>query len=54
MPFDPTTAIETGAQALQTQVFAIIGVVAPIAITILGAVIAIRKGMSVFRSLVGR
>ena len=54
MAFDPTSAIEAGVIALQGQVFTIIGVVAPVAIAILGAVIAIRKGMSVFRSLVGR
>ena len=54
MPFDPVPAIQTGVTALQTQVFEIIAVVAPIAIAILGAIIAIRKGMSVFRSLVGR
>jgi hypothetical protein len=32
----------------------VVGVVAPAAITIVGAVLVITKGISVFRSLIGR
>ena len=53
-PFDPTAAITAGVTALESQVMGIIAVVAPVAIAIVGAIIAIRKGISVFRSLVGR
>ena len=53
MAFDPIPAITTGVEAVRDQTFSIIAVVAPIAIAILGGIIAIRKGMSVFRRLIG-
>lgn len=52
--FDAVAAINAGVTAVQTDAMAVIGVVAPVAIAILGATIAIRKGMSLFRGLVGR
>jgi hypothetical protein len=52
--FDAVDAISTGVSGVQSQAMGIIGVVAPAALIILGAVIAIRKGMSLFRGLIGR
>lgn len=49
--FDATSAITTGVSEIQTQVMSVIGAAAPVAIGIAGAVIAIKKGISVFKSL---
>jgi len=50
--FDPTAALTSGMTDLVDQVVAIIGAIAPGAITIVGSVLAIRLAIGVFRSLV--
>lgn len=50
--FDIVAPITAGMQELVTQVTSVIGAIAPGAIAIVGAVIAIRLGIRVFRSLV--
>jgi len=50
--FDPTTTLTAGMSELVDQVVAIVGAIAPGAITIVGTVLAIRLAIGVFRSLV--
>ena len=52
--FDPVPAITTGVNNVLASAMDVVGVVAPAAITIVGAVLVITKGISVFRSLIGR
>jgi len=52
--FDVVAPIQTGMTELVGQVMNVIGAVAPGAIAIIGTVLAIRVGINVFRSLVGR
>jgi hypothetical protein len=52
--FDIVAPITAGMGTLGGQVTDIIGAVAPGAIAIVGSVLAIRLGINVFRSLVGR
>ena len=52
--FDVVAPIQAGMGTLVSQITDIIGVVAPGAIAIVGGVLAIRLGIGVFRSLVGR
>jgi len=52
--FDIVAPITAGMGTLVSQVTDIIGAVAPGAIAIVGSVLAIRLGINVFRSLVGR
>ncbi|MCL2198877.1 MAG: hypothetical protein FWB80_08140 [Defluviitaleaceae bacterium] len=52
--FDIVAPITEGMGTLVSQVTDIIGAVAPGAIAIVGSVLAIRLGINVFRSLVGR
>lgn len=50
--FDIVAPITTGMQELVSQVGQVIAAIAPGAIAIVGAVLAIRLGIGVFRSLV--
>jgi hypothetical protein len=43
----------TGLEGLVEMIFAIIAVVLPVALTVVGAVIAIRKGITLVRRLIG-
>lgn len=46
-----TTAFTTGLTSLQGDVLGVIAAIIPIALAIAGAVFAVRKGMSWFKSL---
>lgn len=52
--FDVVTPISEGMASLVSQAMEVIGAVAPGAIAIVGAILAIRIGIGVFRTLVGR
>jgi len=49
---DLADVIGTGLSAMVSEIFAVLVVILPIALTLIGAVIAIRKGISLIRSLV--
>jgi len=46
-----TTAFTTGLTSLSTSVMGVIAAIVPIALTIAGAIFAVKKGMSWFKSL---
>ena len=48
---DIINAFTLGLTALQSDVLAVIGAIIPIALVIAGAVFAVRKGLSWFKSL---
>jgi type IV secretory pathway VirB2 component (pilin) len=51
---DMSSMISSGMDGLLSQMFAILAVVVPGVLVLLGATIAIRKGISLFRGLVSR
>jgi uncharacterized membrane-anchored protein len=51
---DTTAMMQTGFQSVVSEIMGIIAIVVPIALGVIGAVIAIRFGIRWFRSLVGR
>jgi lysozyme family protein len=50
---DITGAITTGIASIQTQAFSAIGAVAPVAVSIVGAVMGVRIAIRALRSVVG-
>jgi hypothetical protein len=52
--FDVAGAIGTGVESMQADVMAIIAVVVPAVMAITVAIIGIRKGISVFKSLTSK
>ena len=53
-PPDMTAAMQTSLDGLLTQIFAIIGIVVPVVLAIVGGKLAITKGISIFKSLTNK
>jgi len=51
---DMTATMQSSLDGLLTQVFAIIGIVVPVVLAIVGGKIAITKGIQIFKSMTGR
>lgn len=52
--YDMTSDMTTGINAVSTQIMSIIGVVVPVVLGIVGAKLAIVKGISIFKSLTNK
>lgn len=52
--YDMTADMTKGIGDIATQIFAVIGIIVPVVLTIVGAKIGITKAISIFKSLTGK